>query len=196
MSRALVQGEEALREMAVGMRHTIEHMYIDHSDTNFRGTDERFARYLEAYCQPYDPSDDLSVTFDTTFQQKYQHGIVLQRDIPFSAVCAHHLLPFLGAAHVAYIPKYKVVGLSKLSRLVYGVSHHTPGIQETIGERIVDALMEHLGAQGAFCMISAEHGCMAARGIEKPGVKTVTAHLRGVFEEEAPRNEVYQLLKI
>ncbi len=109
--------------------------------------------------------------------------MVLERDILFYSVCEHHLLPFYGRAHIAYIPDGKVVGLSKLARTVE-VYARRPQIQERMTAQIADAVMEHLCPLGVMVMIEAEHMCMTMRGIQKPGAQTVTYAVRGRMEEE------------
>lgn len=114
--------------------------------------------------------------------------IVLEKDIVFYSMCEHHLMPFYGKAHVAYIPNGEVVGLSKLARTVE-VYAKRPQIQEQMNVQIADALMEHLQPQGVMVMMEAEHMCMTMRGIKKPGSKTVTMVTRGVFAEDASLQE-------
>ena len=108
--------------------------------------------------------------------------MVIEKDITFYSMCEHHLLPFYGKAHVAYVPDGKVVGISKLARTVE-VFARRPQIQERMTGQIADALMLCLNPKGAIVLIEAEHMCMTMRGIKKPGSKTVTYAARGVFEE-------------
>ncbi len=172
-------------------------------DPNFQDTPARWTKYLQSYMQKYDPKQDLEKTFkkvlvgdDTT----YENAMIVQVGIPYRAVCAHHLLPVLGTAHVGYIPNAgRVVGLSKLARLVYGFSHSTPSLQEDICNAVTHALMIHLKPQGAMCVISAEHGCMAARGVEEATgqIRTVTASIKGVFiDKTEARDEFYRLVAL
>ena len=129
----------------------------------------------------------------TVFNEKYQE-VVLLRDIPFNSVCEHHLLPFMGRAHVAYLPDGKVVGLSKLARLVEGYARR-PQVQERLTTQIADALMEELNPIGAVCVIEAEHTCMTIRGVQKHGATMVTSELRGIFKENpASRAEILSLM--
>src|SRR6185295_18874730 len=109
----------------------------------------------------------------TVFHEDYDE-IVLLRDIPFSSLCEHHLLPFIGTAHVAYLPAGKVVGLSKLARLVDGYARR-PQVQERLTTQICDALMEELNPTGAACVIEASHSCMTIRGVRKPDAIMVTS---------------------
>ena len=117
----------------------------------------------------------------TVFNERYDE-VVLLRDIEFHSLCEHHLLPFTGKAHVAYLPDGKVVGLSKLARLVEGYARR-PQVQERLTTQIADALMEALSPIGAACVIEATHTCMTIRGAKKPGAVMVTSALRGIFKE-------------
>lgn len=129
----------------------------------------------------------------TVFHERYDE-VVLLRDIGFHSLCEHHLLPFTGRVHVAYLPDGKVVGLSKLARLVDGLAHR-PQIQERLTTQIADALMEELEPLGAACVIEATHTCMTIRGAMKPGSTMVTSALRGVFRENpSSRNEILALM--
>jgi len=130
----------------------------------------------------------------TIFHEKYDE-IVLLRDIEFSSLCEHHLLPFTGRAHLAYLPAGKVVGLSKLARLVEGFARR-PQVQERLTTQIADALMEELSPVGTACVIEAVHTCMTIRGAKKHGSVMVTSALRGIFKENpASRAEVLALMR-
>ncbi|MGD0463362.1 MAG: GTP cyclohydrolase I FolE [Tepidisphaeraceae bacterium] len=129
----------------------------------------------------------------TVFSERYDE-IVLLRDIEFHSLCEHHLLPFMGRAHVAYLPDGKVVGLSKLARLVEGYARR-PQLQERLTTQVADALMQELNALGAACVIEATHTCMTIRGARKPGSVMVTSALRGIFKKNpASRAEVLGLI--
>jgi len=129
----------------------------------------------------------------TVFHERYDE-VVLLRDIEFHSMCEHHLLPFVGRAHVAYLPDGKVVGLSKLARLVEGYAHR-PQVQERLTTQVADALMEELHPIGAACVIEAAHMCMTIRGARKPGSVMVTSALRGIFKENpSSRAEVLALI--
>jgi len=117
----------------------------------------------------------------TVFHENYDE-VVLLRDISFHSLCEHHLLPFTGRVHVAYLPDGKVVGLSKLARLVDGFARR-PQVQERLTTQIADALMEELNPIGAACVVEAVHTCMTIRGAQKPGSVMVTSALRGIFKE-------------
>jgi GTP cyclohydrolase I len=129
----------------------------------------------------------------TVFHERYDE-VVLLRDIEFHSLCEHHLLPFTGRAHVAYLPDGKVVGLSKLARLVEGYARR-PQVQERLTTQIADALMEELNPIGAACVIEAVHTCMTIRGAKKHGSRMVTSALRGIFKENpASRAEMLSLM--
>lgn len=127
--------------------------------------------------------EDPKEYFKTVFHEGHEE-LVLVKDIPFYSTCEHHLVPFFGKAHIAYIPRGGVVtGLSKLARAVETVAKR-PQLQERITSTIADSLMETLNPHGVYVMIEAEHMCMTMRGIKKPGAKTVTAVSRGIFEKD------------
>jgi len=151
-----------------------------------REYDEIFAGLL------VDPVDVLSVTFDEAYDE-----IVMMRDIPFHSMCEHHLVPFTGRAHVAYLPNEsgQVTGLSKLARVV-DVCAKRPGLQERMTAMIADALEKALAPRGVMVVIEARHLCMEMRGIRKPGAETVTSTVRGVFRDDpATRSEALTLLR-
>lgn len=120
--------------------------------------------------------------------------MVLERDITFYSMCEHHMLPFFGKAHVAYLPDGRVAGLSKLARTVEIYARRLQ-IQERMTGQIADAVMGHLAPKGVMVVLEAEHTCMTMRGIKKPGSRTVTTAARGAFEtDEILRNRFFQLL--
>lgn len=121
--------------------------------------------------------------------------IVLEKDITFYSMCEHHMLPFYGRAHVAYIPNGTVVGLSKIARTVEVYAKRLQ-LQEQLTAQVADAFMEHLNPKGVMVMVEAEHMCMTMRGIKKPGSKTVTSATRGVFEGNPElQNTFYQMVR-
>ena len=137
--------------------------------------------------------DDPQRHLATVFTERYDE-VVLLRDIEFHSLCEHHLLPFSGKAHVAYLPNGKVVGLSKLARLVEGFARR-PQVQERLTTQIADALMEALEPAGAACVIEASHSCMTMRGAKKHGASMVTSALRGCFKDDArSRSELLSLI--
>ena len=154
-------------------------------------TPARFIKYLDEFCQPL----DLHKIFGSTFENRtVNESIIIQTNIPFRMICSHHLLPALGRASVAYIPNQKVIGLSKLTRLVQGVGVEAPSLQEEVTGRIAYLLWNNLDAKGAIVNISAEHTCMASRGVNRDRVQTVTREARGIFTASAElRKEFYTL---
>jgi GTP cyclohydrolase I len=136
-----------------------------------------------------DPAEHLKVAFP----EKYDE-MVLVRDISFTSMCEHHLLPFSGLAHIAYIPNGHVIGLSKLARIVEEISHR-PQVQERMTHQIANLLEQELGAPGVAVVLEAEHSCMSIRGVRKPGSRTVTSALRGQFKtNQSSRAEVMALI--
>ncbi|MDR1999218.1 MAG: GTP cyclohydrolase I FolE, partial [Frankiaceae bacterium] len=138
-----------------------------------------------------DPSHHLNVTFAAEHDE-----IVMVRDIPFASLCEHHLIPFIGHAHVAYLPSEdgRITGLSKLARVVDLYSRR-PQVQERLTSQVADALMDRLAPRGAIVVVEAEHLCMSMRGVRKPGARTVTSAVRGVFQHDPrTRAEAMSLL--
>lgn len=143
-------------------------------------TPERIAKsYKEIFGGLY---EDAAVHLSKTFPVENSE-FVLEKDIPFYSTCEHHLIPFFGVAHVAYVPTDKVVGLSKLARTV-DVFARRPQIQEQLTNQIADAITEHLEPAGVMVIIEAEHLCMSMRGVKKPGAKTLTMASRGIFQTD------------
>ncbi len=139
-----------------------------------------------------DPARHLEVTFAADHDE-----MVMVRDIPFASLCEHHLVPFLGKAHVAYIPAEdgRITGLSKLARLVDGYARRLQ-VQERMTTQIADAVAEVLRPRGVLVVIEAEHLCMSMRGVKKPGTVTVTSSVRGLFRSDvATRAEAMQFIR-
>ncbi len=153
-------------------------------------------RVAKMYAEAFEGMNvDEETYFETIFSEDHEE-IVLVKDIPFYSMCEHHLVPFFGKAHVAYIPKGgRVVGLSKLARAVETVARR-PQLQERITSTVANAIMKKLEPHGVMVMVEAEHMCMTMRGVKKPGSSTVTTAVRGVFEKDAnARAEVLQYIK-
>jgi GTP cyclohydrolase IA len=139
-----------------------------------------------------DPDDVLDVVFDAGHDE-----MIMVRDIPLYSVCEHHLLPFIGHAHVAYIPNEKgcITGLSKLARVV-DVLAHRPQVQERLTTQIADCIEKVLQPRGVLVVIEAEHLCMTMRGVNKPGSRTITSAVRGIFRDnESTRAEAMGLIR-
>jgi len=156
-------------------------------------TPDRVARmYNEIFSGLWeDPESHL----EKVFSEQHEEMIIV-KDIPLYSMCEHHLLPFYGRAHVAYIPREgKVTGLSKLARVVEGFAKR-PQLQERLTSQIADSIMRKLNAQGVLVVVEAEHMCMTFRGVKKPGSKTVTSAVRGIFHRnKATRAEAFSLIK-
>ncbi|MCL6429303.1 MAG: GTP cyclohydrolase I FolE [Anaerolineae bacterium] len=185
--RAKVDRERIKR----AVRELIEAIGEDPEREGLRDTPRRIAdMYAEIFSGVgTDPLREL----DVTFQENHEEMVIL-RDIPFYSVCEHHFLPFHGVAHVGYIPKGRILGISKIARLVEVLARR-PQLQERLTGQIADALMEGLQPAGVAVVIEAEHLCMTMRGIRKPGTIVVTSATRGIFRTRAvTRNEFMALI--
>ncbi len=154
-------------------------------------TPDRIARMYEEICSGMEENAEthLSKTFTVDNDE-----MVLEKDIVFYSMCEHHMMPFFGKAHIAYIPNGKVVGLSKLARTVEVYAKRLQ-IQEQMTAQIADAMMEYLAPQGVMVVLEAEHLCMTMRGVKKPGSKTVSIATRGLFEgNDELQNRFFQML--
>lgn len=180
------RARDALREIlrAIGEDPTREGL-LDTPDRVIRSWSEIFAGYGQ------NPSEILARTFEDV--NGYDEMILL-KDIPFHSTCEHHMLPFQGRAHVAYLPKERVVGLSKLARLVDCYARRLQ-IQERMTREIASALMTHLQPEGCGVVIEASHGCMVCRGVKKEGATMVTSALEGEFRNTATRAEFMSLIR-
>ena len=152
------------------------------------------ARVARMYQELFDGLTKNPAThLETSFTERYDEMVIL-RDIPFNSMCEHHLMPFEGQAHVAYLPDGQVVGISKLARVVDDFAHR-PQVQERLTSQIADLLMDKLKAKGVAVMIIATHSCMTCRGIKKAGSIMVTSAVRGLCRSDArTRSEVMTLL--
>ncbi|MFM7033704.1 MAG: GTP cyclohydrolase I FolE [Planctomycetia bacterium] len=163
-------------------------------DPDREGLLETPARVARMYAEMFtglrqDPREHLR----KAFTEKYDE-VVLVRDIAFNSVCEHHLLPFMGHAHIGYIPDGRVLGLSKLARVVEVVSHR-PQVQERMTEQIADLLEHDLGAKGVAVVVEATHTCMTIRGVRKPASECVTSAMKGLFRSNvSSRAEVLSLI--
>lgn len=176
--------ERAVREILAAIGE-------DPERTSLVETPARVARmYAELFSGlSADPGKHLK----RTFQENYDE-LVLVRDISFNSMCEHHLLPFMGIAHVGYLPNGRVAGLSKLARVVEEISHR-PQVQERMTHQIADLLASELEAKGVVVVIEATHTCMTIRGVRKPGSLTVTSAVRGLFKSNlSSRAEVMALI--
>ena len=177
--------EAAIREILIAIGE----------DPDREGLKDTPARVARSYDEIFsgiaqDPAETVSAVFELG-----HHEMILVKDIEVHSVCEHHLLPFHGVAHVAYIPGEhgRITGLSKLARLV-DVYARRPQVQERLATQIADALVEHVGARGVIVVLECEHLCMSMRGVRKPGARTVTSAVRGVMRDAATRAEAMSLI--
>jgi GTP cyclohydrolase I len=176
--------ERAVREILAAVGENPER-------EGLRETPARVARmYAELFSGLH---DEPKVHLRKFFTEKYDE-MVLVRDISFNSMCEHHLLPFTGVAHIGYVPNGKVVGLSKLARVVESVSHR-PQVQERMTEEIANLLIQELDVKGVAVVIEATHSCMTVRGVRKPGSICVTSAMKGLFRSNlSSRSEVMTLI--
>lgn len=177
--------ESAIREILIAVGE----------DPDREGLRKTPARVARAYAELFsgigkDPTQLLATKFDISHEE-----LVLVKDIEMISTCEHHLLPFIGAAHIGYIPGLdgKVTGLSKLARLVDLYSRR-PQVQERLTTQVADAIVKHLSARGVIVVIEAEHMCMTTRGVKKRNSKTVTSAVRGQLRDPATRAEAMSLI--
>ncbi|MBM4004201.1 MAG: GTP cyclohydrolase I FolE [Planctomycetes bacterium] len=163
-------------------------------DPDREGLSETPARVARMYAELFSGlKADPKLHLKKFFTERYDE-VVLVRDISFHSVCEHHLLPFLGRAHIGYVPDGKVIGLSKLARVVEVVSRR-PQVQERMTEQIANLLETELGAKGVAVVVEAEHTCMTIRGVRKPGSLCITSAMKGIFRSNlSSRSEIMQLI--
>lgn len=179
-------------KLRVAARMILEAIGEDPDREGLRETPDRISRmYQEVFAGlTQDPGDSLRTIFTENYDE-----IVLVKDIPFYSMCEHHLLPFSGKAHTAYIPDGKVLGISKLARAVE-VYAKRPQVQERLTNQIADLIEEIASPKGVAVVLEATHTCMTLRGVKKPGSSVVTSAMRGLFRKNvATRNELMILLK-
>ncbi len=163
-------------------------------DPDREGLQETPRRVAELYAEVFSGIARNPDEVFKTFESEGYDEIVLVRDIAFASMCEHHLLPFVGRAHVAYIPSGRVVGISKLARVVEVLARR-PQIQERLTHHIADAVERNLGCKGVAVVLEASHDCMTIRGVKKPEAIVVTSAMLGVFREQlATRTEVLDLI--
>lgn len=173
-------------------RMILEAIGDDPDREGLKDTPRRVAdMYIEVFAgMEVDPHDYLSVGFEEQHKE-----MVLLKDIPFTSICEHHLLPFVGKAHVGYIPNGRIVGLSKLARVVEGFARR-PQLQERLTSQIADTIVEAIDPRGVGVVIEAQHMCMIIRGVKKPGSTMVTSAMRGIFRSNPPtRAEFLQFVR-
>ena len=186
--------EERLRleRIAGHVRGILSEMGLDLEDPNLAETDVRVAKM---YAEMFHGLKEGNAPRVTTFPNDETYsGMVMETRIPFYSMCSHHLVPFYGHAHIAYVPNEHLVGLSKLPRILEFYAKR-PQLQERLTEQVVTFLDEKLEPQGAMVVIEARHLCVEMRGVKKPGAKTITSAIRGIFHERPIREEFLDLLQ-
>ena len=186
-----VNGVINQEKIAAGVRTIIEAIGDDPDREGLKDTASRVARMYGEFFQGLheDPRTYLQVVFDEQHDE-----MVLVKDVPFHSMCEHHLLPFHGKVHAAYIPRGRVVGLSKIARVIE-VFARRPQVQERMTSQIADLLIDELDAHGVGVVVEASHTCMTMRGVKKPGSLMVTSAMRGSFKSDlATRNEFMSLV--
>ena len=174
------------------VRGILTELGLDLSDCNLRETDRRVAKmYAEMFAGLQLGAEPKVTTFPN---DEHYSAMVMEKQIPFYSMCAHHLVPFYGHAHIAYIPGERILGLSKFARILEFYAKR-PQLQERLTEQVVGYLEEHLQPQGAMVVIEARHLCVEMRGVKKPGALTVTSAIRGIFHNRSQREEFLDLLR-
>jgi GTP cyclohydrolase IA len=186
-----IEDEQKVTQIAAHVRRIIEALGLDVSDPNLDGTPERVAKmYLEMFHGLAEGAEP-KVTFFPN--DEHYTAMVMEKDIPFYSLCSHHFVPFYGHAHVAYIPNERIVGLSKMPRIVEFYARR-PQLQERLTEQIAGFLEQTLCPQGVMVVVEARHLCVEMRGVKKPGALTVTSAIRGIFFNKPVREEFLDLL--
>lgn len=184
--------QEHIERLAGHVRGLLTELQLDLDDPNLHDTHERVAKmYLEMFHGLREGAAPKVTTFPN--EENYR-AMVMERDIPFYSMCSHHLVPFYGHAHIAYVPGDRIVGLSKLPRILEFYAKR-PQLQERLTEQVVTFLEEELEPLGAMVVIQARHLCVEMRGVKKAGAQTVTSAIRGIFHERPIREEFLDLLR-
>jgi len=184
--------QQKLDRIAHHVRGILTNLGLDLNDPNLAETDLRVAKmYLEMFGGLAEGAEPKVTTFPN--EEGYSH-MVMETKIPFYSMCAHHLVPFYGHAHIAYIPRESILGLSKFARILEFYAKR-PQLQERLTEQVVTYLEEKLHPLGAMVVIEARHLCVEMRGVKKPGAVTVTSALRGIFHQKQVREEFLDLLR-
>ncbi|MFN3414232.1 MAG: GTP cyclohydrolase I FolE [Thermoanaerobaculum sp.] len=185
-ARTPASEEEVIKRLAPHVEAILDQLGVDRSDPNLQDTPRRVAAmFLEMFHGLKEGAEPSVTVFPN--EEGYS-AMVMERDIPFYSMCAHHLVPFYGHAHIAYIPGKHIVGLSKIPRILEFYAKR-PQIQERLTEQVADYLWQRLEPLGVIVVIEARHLCMEMRGVKKPGTLTVTSAIRGAFENAKVREE-------
>lgn len=183
--------DEKVSVIAEAVRRIIDTLGLDPREPNLVGTPERVAKmYLEMFHGLSEGAEPTVTVFPN--EERYT-AMVMEKDIPFYSMCSHHFVPFYGHAHVAYIPNERIVGLSKMPRIVEFYARR-PQLQERLTEQIAAFMAEKLQPQGVMVVVEARHLCVEMRGVKKPGALTVTSAIRGIFFNRSVREEFLDLL--
>jgi GTP cyclohydrolase IA len=181
-----------LGTIAHHVRGILTALGLDLKDPNLAETDIRVAKmYIEMFGGLAEGAEPKVTTFPN--EEGYSH-MVMEKQIPFYSMCAHHLVPFYGHAHIAYIPRERILGLSKFARILEFYAKR-PQLQERLTEQVVTYLEQKLQPLGAMVVIEARHLCVEMRGVKKPGALTVTSAIRGTFYQKSVREEFLDLLR-
>lgn len=184
--------QDKVMRVAHHVRGILSALGLDLKDPNLAETHLRVAKmYIEMFHGLSEGAEPKVTTFPN--DEGYSH-MVMEKQIPFYSMCAHHLVPFYGHAHIAYIPRERIIGLSKFSRILEFYAKR-PQLQERLTEQVVTYLEEKLNPLGAMVVIEARHLCVEMRGVKKPGALTVTSALRGIFHQKPVREEFLDLLR-
>jgi GTP cyclohydrolase I len=192
----LIQDEGKIpvpQDVAEAIRTLIRWSGDDPTREGLLDTPKRVARAWKEYCQGYegDPSLYLSRTFE---EVGGYDEVVLLKDIPFQSHCEHHMAPIVGRASIAYLPRDRVVGISKLARVLHGYARRLQ-VQERLTAEVADCIWDNLHPHGVAVVIEAQHGCMTSRGVRTPGVGMITSRMMGVFRDDnRSRKEVLSLM--
>jgi GTP cyclohydrolase I len=181
------------KDVAEAVRTLIRWAGDDPDREGLLDTPKRVARAWREYASGY--AEDPAIHLARTFEEVGGYDeIVLLKDIPFQSHCEHHLAPIIGKASIAYLPRDKVVGISKLARVLHGYARRLQ-VQERLTAQVADCICEHLNPKGVAVVIEASHSCMSARGVNTPGVMMTTSRIMGTFrEDERSRREVLALM--
>ena len=186
------QFRDGLDELAAHYKEILILLGEDPAREGLEKTPMRVAKAMQVLTRGY-TQDPHKVLTDALFEEKYNQMVIV-KDIDFFSMCEHHILPFYGKAHVAYIPNGKITGLSKIARVVDIYSHRLQ-VQERLTEQVMQCINDTLKPQGVMVVIEAKHMCMQMRGVEKQNSITTTSAYSGVFESSKTRNEFMNLLR-
>ncbi|HHQ47674.1 MAG TPA: GTP cyclohydrolase I FolE [Acidobacteria bacterium] len=185
-------GTDLVERLAPHVAGLMRELNLDLDDPNFVHTPERVAKmYIEMFHGIFEGAEPKVTTFPN--DEQYHH-MVIEREIPFYSMCAHHFVPFYGHANIAYIPQSRIVGLSKLPRILEFYAKR-PQLQERLTEQVAEFLWDKLKPLGVMVVIEARHLCVEMRGVKKPGALTTTSALRGCFADRKVREEFLALVR-